>query len=347
MVQRFFRGQLIYFVLALLVIGLYLQSAPPGPVPVSIERQSQGELLELWPKELERVELGTLLSRNPQLAVALLGLGSFAAVMGLGGIGLSLWMLATGRLRRFWRFRQAALPRWTWGELARILLLVLIIASLMPFVRLAVLLVLPRVAVDPHLWLTIGMLFLDGFVIVTILAFAAGKGLRMRQVLGRASGGLTASLAFGLRAYITAFPWLFLLLYAVVGLSRAAQFEPPVEPLQDLLFREQHPLILGLTTVLACVIGPIAEELLFRGVVYATLRHRTRRWVAMAASGAVFSLIHTNLIGFVPILCLGWLLAYLYERTGSLLVPMAVHMVHNAFLMSAALIFRQLMGFGG
>ena len=110
-----------------------------------------------------------------------------------------------------------------------------------------------------------------------------------------------------------------------------------------LLFLEQRPLVLGLTLVLACLVGPIAEEIFFRGVLYAALRTRTSRFWAMAASGSLFAVVHTNPVGFLPILLLGCVLADLYERTGSLLASITVHIMHNTLLISLGLTVKQLL----
>ena len=103
------------------------------------------------------------------------------------------------------------------------------------------------------------------------------------------------------------------------------------------------PLVIGLLVVLSCVIAPVAEELFFRGVLFAAVRQRLSRGWAILASGAAFALIHTNPVGFLPIMLIGSLLAYLYERTGSLAAPIAVHILHNTFLMSIGLVVRWLM----
>ena len=79
---------------------------------------------------------------------------------------------------------------------------------------------------------------------------------------------------------------------------------------------------------------------------YPALRARMPRWRAMALSGGFFAAIHTNLLGFLPIMLLGCLLAYIYERSGSLAGSIAVHVVHNSLLMSAAIIFRSLLPTG-
>ena len=48
-------------------------------------------------------------------------------------------------------------------------------------------------------------------------------------------------------------------------------------------------------------------------------------------------------------MALGCLLAYLYERTGTIVSPLAVHVLHNTFLMSLAMAFRSVLalGYGG
>ena len=63
----------------------------------------------------------------------------------------------------------------------------------------------------------------------------------------------------------------------------------------------------------------------------------------MATTAAIFALVHTNVVGFLPIFLLGYLLADVYDRTGSLAAPLAVHIAHNTYLMSIALVMRHAM----
>jgi membrane protease YdiL (CAAX protease family) len=139
------------------------------------------------------------------------------------------------------------------------------------------------------------------------------------------------------------FPWLFIALWLTVEAARALGVEPPVEPIQELVFQEDRTAVLALTALLACLVGPVAEECFFRGVVFAALRRRVSRAAAMGVSAGAFALLHGNPIGFPSIWLLGCLLAYLYERTGSLAAPLAVHVLHNTLLMSTALMVRRVM----
>ena len=345
MMQRLLCGRWLYLVLGLVTVFLYARAIPPklsAPHTTPSAAQTE-ESLEWWPKTLDRAALARLAAQQPPMAMTLTVLSMFAVGMSAGGLMLGLWALWTGRIRAVWRFPSRRIPSWSFGELGRILALTLVIASLLPFVRLAIAFYRLDVSPDTHLWIPLSMLVLDGFVILAILAFASGKRQHAWKSLGLSSRNLSTALAVGFRGYLAVFPWIFLLLFLVVHVTRSLGLKPPIEPIQELLFRERRPGVLGLTVLLACVIGPIAEELFFRGVVYAAIRQRMSRTAAMLISGATFAFVHANPVGFLPIMALGCLLANLYERTGSLASPLAVHILHNSFLMSLALLVRQLL----
>jgi membrane protease YdiL (CAAX protease family) len=190
------------------------------------------------------------------------------------------------------------------------------------------------------------MLMLDLFVIVAVLAFAVDKQPSSWAMLGRSRRSVEVSVKVGLRSYVTLFPWLILLLMIISEVARTLGFQPPLEPIHRLLFLEHRTEVLLLTALLACLIGPVAEEFFFRGVVYAAIRNRTGRFIAMLISGGLFAAIHTNLMGFLPISALGFLLAYLYERTGTLTASIIVHVFHNSLLLAFAMVFRHLMPSG-
>lgn len=93
--------------------------------------------------------------------------------------------------------------------------------------------------------------------------------------------------------------------------------------------------------VLAVVIlAPIAEEVFFRGVVFnAWLREGGRRW-AYVGSSALFALIHISAVALVPLFVLGLALAWIYQRTGNLLAPIAMHATVNGISVALALLVR-------
>jgi membrane protease YdiL (CAAX protease family) len=57
-------------------------------------------------------------------------------------------------------------------------------------------------------------------------------------------------------------------------------------------------------------------------------------WGAVV-SGAVFSLAHLQLTLFVPLFVLGFALAWVYQRTGSLWTSIAMHAIFNSLAVLA------------
>lgn len=91
------------------------------------------------------------------------------------------------------------------------------------------------------------------------------------------------------------------------------------------------PVTVGVTLLGSIVFAPVFEELVFRGLLYGTLRTRLAWPLAAVTSALVFALAHGyGVVGFLSIVLSGVLWAWVYERTGSLLPAILVHVVNNA-----------------
>ncbi len=99
----------------------------------------------------------------------------------------------------------------------------------------------------------------------------------------------------------------------------------------ELLTPSDEMFVLLALIVLVSVITPIVEEMFFRGVLYRWLRNRLSFWGAAAISSVVFGLFHFNPIVFIAAAIVGFPLAWLYERTGSLWPSIILHAVTNFF----------------
>ena len=100
---------------------------------------------------------------------------------------------------------------------------------------------------------------------------------------------------------------------------------PDVE--SDIFF--DGPAVL-LTFQALAFITPISEELFFRGFIFRGLLPKMGPLGAIAASALVFSAFHLSLGVLVPIFITGFLLAWLYWRTGSLWAAIGAHAGQNA-----------------
>ncbi len=90
--------------------------------------------------------------------------------------------------------------------------------------------------------------------------------------------------------------------------------------------------------VLAAVLAPITEELLFRGWIYTSLRFSFGLWPAILSSAALFGLAHyedTHLYA-LAVFPVGIALAVMRERTGSVKASMLFHAFNNLIAFCAA-----------
>lgn len=105
------------------------------------------------------------------------------------------------------------------------------------------------------------------------------------------------------------------------------------DTLPDELGVDESTVNLVLVLLLVVVMAPVAEEILFRGYVFRALRNGVGTWAAAVISGIIFGGIHvgSSPIEFIVPLCvLGAGLALLYQWTGSLYAPVALHAFNNS-----------------
>ena len=92
---------------------------------------------------------------------------------------------------------------------------------------------------------------------------------------------------------------------------------------------QQYNIMFGMGAVLFGLISPIAEEIVFRGLVFNRIRRYYPTVAAVIASGILFGVYHGNLVQGVYGSCMGVLLAYVYMRMHSLLIPCLFHATAN------------------
>lgn len=151
-------------------------------------------------------------------------------------------------------------------------------------------------------------------------------------------------------------PWVFLIAPSVVismwVLFSILQFSGYMEwmeslgvnVLQDsvqLLKTSTDPTVLILMAVAAVLVAPISEEIIFRGYLYAAAKKYAGTWVAAICTGLIFAAVHGSLAALLPLFIFGVILALLYEKTGSLWAPIAVHFCFNGATVAVQLIARQ------
>ncbi|NLT14048.1 MAG: CPBP family intramembrane metalloprotease [Clostridiales bacterium] len=78
------------------------------------------------------------------------------------------------------------------------------------------------------------------------------------------------------------------------------------------------------------ILGPIFEEILFRGLIFGELRKIMKVRIALVIQAVLFGVMHFNVIQSSYAIIIGLLLGFVYYRSNSIIAPMIVHITINA-----------------
>jgi membrane protease YdiL (CAAX protease family) len=158
-----------------------------------------------------------------------------------------------------------------------------------------------------------------GFLLVPF-AIAAGRGATVRE----------AAAQLGLRRFKpSAVKWMFAAVgaYLLFSIVYIAIFGAPHQ--KDIA--EDFGAV-PVQVLLIVVVAPISEEVCFRGMLFGGLRERLPRLAAALISALIFGGLHatTGISAVPPLIIFGFVLALLYERTGSIIPGILLHMLNNS-----------------
>jgi uncharacterized protein len=84
-----------------------------------------------------------------------------------------------------------------------------------------------------------------------------------------------------------------------------------------------------LFAIIPAIIAPILEEVIFRKIIFGTLHVRTNFFIAALLSAIIFGIIHGEPEHLLIYASMGFVFAFLYVKTKSIIVPILVHMTLN------------------
>lgn len=146
--------------------------------------------------------------------------------------------------------------------------------------------------------------------------------------LGLRADRLGNDLLWAVLIYLAVWPVCMGLAHLIVWLTG----EPPTHGAINVLRMKDIPgWGAALIWVSAIVISPVAEEVVFRGLLQTVIRgYLGSAWPAIGIASVLFGLMHISQPQYIlPLALLGAAMGYLYERTGSLVAPILLHVVFN------------------
>ncbi len=170
-------------------------------------------------------------------------------------------------------------------------------------------------------------------VVLTALVQGHSLGRFWRQNYAWKSGGWR-HVGLGLAAGVG-----ILMLTAVLVSLESKQFRVKANnPFVTSSALGHHPGVAALAVAVGVVLlAPVAEEALFRGILFGSLSHRWRYLPSTAISASIFGLAHLNLSLLLPLALAGLVFNALYRRTGSLIPSSIAHATLNGVSVAAAL----------
>lgn len=190
---------------------------------------------------------------------------------------------------------------------------------------------------------------LYGSLAVAVLSFLLMRGMSPGELFGlgrhrageteveRASRSPGGDFGRGVVLFAGAYPLVALVHWASMLL--AGEAEEAQEIVRFLAMAEGWGDI-ALVVVLAVIVAPAVEELVFRGYLYGVVRKVAGVWFGAPTTALVFAGVHGHLPSLAALFVLGMALSLIYERTRRLWIVIVLHAVFNAISVAGILLMR-------
>ncbi|OGW78569.1 MAG: hypothetical protein A3C51_00310 [Omnitrophica bacterium RIFCSPHIGHO2_02_FULL_46_20] len=320
------------------------QKVVPGPTSVLSAEEAKAKKFE--ESLVRRQEMEKALHKNKEALI----LFSLAAILILGLILLGLVIDAiifSSKLAGKNLDVHTRIPgpvRWGLLDVGKVVLLLLFFAYLLILSEVFLSRLFPILKVD-NFRMIVNTSLLDIIAAALILYFTIDRHKERLAALGLSTKDFFKNVFYGIVGYIALIPILIALLIITAVVINIIKYVPERQPVVELFLKEKDIAFLAYSSLFAAIIGPIIEELFFRGFMYGALKKYLGVLWAMIMTAAVFAALHTQIVGFLPIMALGILLAYIYEKTGTLVSSITAHIIHNLSMVFLIFLIKQV-GYG-
>jgi len=168
-----------------------------------------------------------------------------------------------------------------------------------------------------------------GILALAVVVMRA-QGRDLWRGLGFSSRRLWRHIGIGVVAYF-AFTWALLPVIDTVVRFVFEGFGWPIVEHEMLKEYRETTSVFGRAGIAAAIVltAPFFEEVVFRGVLFQTIKRYAGSGVAVGATALVFSLLHPGAFVIVNIFFLGLVFGYLFDLTGSIVPGIVLHFLLN------------------
>jgi len=166
------------------------------------------------------------------------------------------------------------------------------------------------------------------------------RNINPLRAFGIRRGKAAREVAAGVVAYLAAFPAVTVAALLAGLLLSAMNEEQSFQPVVSMMAEPDQSIVVRVyLCLLAVVVAPVVEEVVFRGMALPVLTRYLGFPAAVSVVSMVFALMHGHLWSLAPLFAVAVAFSLGYTLTGSLRVPIVMHAVFNAVNLFHVLMF--------
>jgi membrane protease YdiL (CAAX protease family) len=175
---------------------------------------------------------------------------------------------------------------------------------------------------------------LDVGAVVFILLLVVRLFREAPSKLGLTLENPARNILTGAGAELMAVPVIFLAGFIVAEIASLFHRVPAEQQVIQIFtaLKEKGGVFFYFSVVFIVLIGPICEEIMFRGFILNALKRYVGMWGAILLASLIFASMHMDPYAWLQVFCLGVFLGYVFEKTGSLLASASLHCLHNSLM---------------
>lgn len=165
--------------------------------------------------------------------------------------------------------------------------------------------------------------------LIFIGVYLRKQGVTLADAFGLKRGPLGPSMGRAVLLCLLVVPVVYGSMFIWQAVLFAFGITPKEQDILKMIRGAKNPLVRGYLLTLAIAVAPVFEETFFRGFMYPAFKHRLGTVGGLVVVSLLFASVHLNLNAFVPVFVLGAMLGLAYEITGTILVPITIHVLFN------------------
>lgn len=171
-----------------------------------------------------------------------------------------------------------------------------------------------------------------GYAALAIALVMRFHKIKLNDVIGLRNGNLARIIPLSIVTGILVVPLAFGISMLVQIAMKALEITPDpqqlVQEIKNVSEKSNNSALAGFI-ILATLRAPIVEEILFRGLLFPSIKSAGHPFLAYGITAVLFGAIHGTMLHFFSLTILALMLSWQYDKTGNLLSPIITHVVFN------------------